>query len=790
MNKLLIVLIFFITPYYAIAQDFKISNTPITTSEYEKYQSISLQPYNQLDVYALSKDFIKNIIRNVADYQIKKYGDHIPTRNWLVSTFYSSFIGAYEATNDESYLKQALDWSQRSGWDINNSLNADDICSGQIYLDLYFIKKDPKMISNLAKKIPESYFNRTELKPGELHTWDQKSHPFSGRNIWSWCDALYMAPPMLARMGKATGDKRYYDILHDLYWDSTDFLYDLEAHLFFRNSKADLEKLSTPNGKKVFWSRGNGWVYAGLPRIIEFLEDEDPMKEKYIQLFKEMSYSIAQYQMEDGLWRSSLNDPEWFPTKESSGSSFFVFGIVKGINEGWLPKEYFLPIVLKAWTGLISCVTPEGKLGYGQNVAGSPNEVRPHDNVDYATGAFILAASELYKMNAIREIKKIWNNDFTPRLVAKDAAWISRANDPVIYSDYIYFPSYVKANGELAFTAFCTNKWPNVSAYARKQLYFEAGNKGKFNSSPSILPIERYNLLAMSDGQQCNINTPIWGDMFTDKYSTTKSKPTETIESLIQLKKLNNRIYNFTYNIDGKPTISYTIDTAKVWSKKAIYLSKNVQSVHYVSNEDNRVDIIYSTGNTIRHIYFEDEIFYDSNRKKIGTLQSVQKSPIKASKGTIIHKDNQIWIQDIEYNDQSPVCAFLTHSGGISSYKIAHLTNDGWSNSLLTTITNNITNQADFTGGLTLLPRNSSTIVISSNTHLKTKKELPNRKYQLFKGIKVDKDWKWQQLTFDPTHDHMRPTIVHGEEDALFWVTGNYINSTNFDTDILMSHNF
>ena len=54
---------------------------------------------------------------------------------------------------------------------------------------------------------------------------------------WSWCDALFMAPPVYAKLYAMTGDKKYVDFLTREDRATYDFLCDKEEHLFYRDSR-------------------------------------------------------------------------------------------------------------------------------------------------------------------------------------------------------------------------------------------------------------------------------------------------------------------------------------------------------------------------------------------------------------------------------------------------------------------------------------------------------------------------------------------------------------------------
>lgn len=163
---------------------------------------------------------------------------------------------------------------------------------------------------------------------------------------WAWCDALFMAPTSLAYLSTATGDSKYLDIANKLWWKTTDFLYDKEEYLYFRD-ESYFEKREK-NGKKMFWSRGNGWVMGGLVRMLSNMPKNYPDRPKYIKLYKEMAAKIASIQQADGSWHSSLLDPESYPVKETSGTGFYTYAILWGLNNGILDKKTYWPVIEKS----------------------------------------------------------------------------------------------------------------------------------------------------------------------------------------------------------------------------------------------------------------------------------------------------------------------------------------------------------------------------------------------------------------------------------------------------------
>jgi unsaturated rhamnogalacturonyl hydrolase len=300
--------------------------------------------------------------------------------DWARAAFYTGVMATYSTTKDEKYLKAAMDWSESCNWKLAERFrHADDHAKGQTYLELYNLKKDPAMIADIRKTFDSLIAN-----------------PKPGREDWWWCDALFMAPPVLAKLSAATGDERYLNFMNEMFWDTHLFLYDKEEHLFYRDKSYFGKK--TPGGKKTFWARGNGWVMGGTVRVLQVLPKDNARYNDYISLLREMASAVKSIQGDDGLWRPSLLDPTEVPHPETSGSAFFCYALTWGINNGILSKEEYLPVVKKAWKGLNTFVTKEGKLQWVQPIGASPDKVTIDNYQEYGSGAYLLAASEIYRM--------------------------------------------------------------------------------------------------------------------------------------------------------------------------------------------------------------------------------------------------------------------------------------------------------------------------------------------------------------------------------------------------------
>jgi rhamnogalacturonyl hydrolase YesR len=334
---------------------------------------------------ALEPAAIDKALRKVADWQLERSRPYFD-RIWTSSVMYVGFLAASRATGDPKYRNAMMEMAQRFDFQPRGRLpNADDISVGQVYLDLYFQEKRPSMLA-LTRADLDDLLPLATLKPNDA------------RIPWWWCDALFMAPPVWVKMYKATGERKYLDYVH-LNWKRTyDALYDKEEHLYARDASYTTKR--EPNGKKMFWSRGEGWVMGGIALILDDIPQDDPQRGFYVQQLREMAEKVASIQGPDGMWHAGLLDPATYPLPEVSGSSLFVYAMAYGVNRGILDERKYRPVIAKAWAGILKNVYADGRLGNIQQTGAEPAFYRPTSSFNYGVGAFMLAASELKTLTA------------------------------------------------------------------------------------------------------------------------------------------------------------------------------------------------------------------------------------------------------------------------------------------------------------------------------------------------------------------------------------------------------
>ena len=330
----------------------------------------------------LTSPAIRAAMKKVGDWQLR-VGEANFNNDWTFATLYDGLLAASKTTGDPIYRDAAAKFAQSQDWKLANRRfpHADDMALGKAYTELY--REDPKAIRIADTK---TILDQLVVRPDD-----------PAKELWWWCDSLYMAPPVLARMSEITGDPKYDKYMaHE--WDITsNLLYSQEFHLFFRDASYLSQKQA--NGKPVFWSRGNGWVMGGLVKVLQALPLNDPSRPRYIEHLQEMAAEIAAIQSPDGLWRTGLLDPTAYRLPEISGSAFFTYAIAYGINEHILDREKFLPVVQKAWAGMLTHIYADGRLGSIQPVGERPGEFKPSASYVYGVGGFLEAGSELDRLS-------------------------------------------------------------------------------------------------------------------------------------------------------------------------------------------------------------------------------------------------------------------------------------------------------------------------------------------------------------------------------------------------------
>lgn len=312
--------------------------------------------------------------------------------NWVAATFYvgaSRLARVSDDTRTLRFLSAVADhynYSVRGARSGKTMLNADDIAIGDLYEELYARRGQEGVLMPLRQRLDWQvpYLARAED---------------TSALVWWWADALYMAPPVFARMTAITGDPKYLNAADKEWRRTAARLWVEDEKLFLRDERFKDENHRDADGDRIYWSRANGWVMGGLVRWLESVPADFAGRAFYVDLFQKMAGRVAGLQQEDGLWRASLLDPEAYAEGETSGSVFHVYALAWGINHGLLDRDTYLPHVLKGWAGLNRHVLANGLVGAAQKTGDQPVSTDPEDVGLYASGTYILAGLEVASLN-------------------------------------------------------------------------------------------------------------------------------------------------------------------------------------------------------------------------------------------------------------------------------------------------------------------------------------------------------------------------------------------------------
>ncbi|WP_229459023.1 BNR-4 repeat-containing protein [Massilia glaciei] len=321
---------------------------------------------------------------------------------WDVAAYHTGNMEAYRMTGNEAWRGYSTAWAEhnkwssaanstnKAKWKYNYGESAEHVLFGdwqicfQTYVDLYQLdpRKDGRKIARALEVM--DYQMRTAKD-----------------DYWWWADGLYMVMPLMVKLHKVTGERRYLDKLQEYFLFADQLMFDAEAGLYYRDAKYVYPKHKSANGGKDFWARGDGWVFAGLAKVLAELPKTHASHALFLRRYQQMAKALKASQQPEGYWTRSILDPAHAPGRETSGTAFFTYGYLWGINNGILDRAEYTPVVNKSWTYLSKvALQPNGKLGYIQPIGERAilgQVVNQESTAPFGVGAFLLAAAEMHR---------------------------------------------------------------------------------------------------------------------------------------------------------------------------------------------------------------------------------------------------------------------------------------------------------------------------------------------------------------------------------------------------------
>lgn len=805
-----------------------------------------------------SPEQVKAITKKVADWQIKTFDDSAKFRalskwdkkkgevkdryhdlTWHMGALYAGMDHWRSVADDPATY---ADWlrtiGQRNGWKLHRRMyHADDHVVGQFYLSMYEDFNEPAMLAGTKEKFD---YILAHPRTGTLE-WTAK--PTDAHHRWGWCDALFMAPPVWARLAKITGEQKYLEFMDQEYHATYDLLWDQEEKLFWRDSSFFSRR--EKNGEKVFWARGNGWVFGGLALMIPDLPEDWEGRKFYVNLFKEMAVVLKDCQREDGTWSMGLlGGVEGYPIKETSGTSFFTFGMAWGINNGILDRATYQPVVLRAWDALTQCVTDEGLLGHVQPVGAAPGDSFPDKTEVYGIGAFLAAGTEVYKLvgGEIDPAKQHGrsnppaatrpdgasqsgrddveeNSKTQPATVfMEDSGWCWFQDPRAIIHDDKLFIGAVRGNGSgpaLVGVYDLQENKPLGTVVMQDHFQRDDHNSPVFHVRPdgSVLATyakhnhDRFHYSRISDPS----NPLKWSEEFKHERDSSNPHDKVTYMNLVHLEK-ENKLYNYYRGINFNPTFVTSDDHGKTWSDPVHFFRNEVGGRHrpyarYVGNGTDTVHVSITDahprafGNNLYYFAFRDGKFYRADGTLIKDLKSggpllpseselVYQGSEKKGKGPGRSAPQSAWTSCIMVDDQGhPHIGYTLYlSNTDHRYRIASWDGKQWIDREVAFAGKCLyEKESSYTGLITLDPADPSVVLISTDVDPTTGKDSGglHEIYRANVGLQDDTESiKWEAVTRNSKVRNIRPVIVRaGDRRVLMWNRGQFHTYQNYDLD-------
>ncbi|MEC3906866.1 glycoside hydrolase family 88 protein [Tamlana sp. 2201CG12-4] len=763
---------------------------------------------------------MKSITEKVANWQIETFEDMgtyraLPSpekrKNWhnrnkhheLDWTCAALYSGMFELTKISHYPKY-INWlasiGEKNKWQLYKRMyHADDHAVGQFYLSLNqhirFRKRVP------IQPIKARFDSIIESEKGKEYHWD-------------WCDALFMAPPVWARLAKITKDSTYLNYMDKQYRMTYNELWDAKEQLFFRD-KSYLGK-TEKNGKKIFWSRGNGWVFGGLALMIPDFPEDWKGKPFYETIFKQIAETLVKTQRPDGTWSGGvLGDLKDYPVIETSGSAFFTFGIAWGINNGLLDKETYEPVLIKAWNALTKCVNENGMLGYVQPIGAAPGESFKDYTEVYGIGAFLAAGSEMYKYtNTHYPLTK----DTGQTTFMKDGGWCWYQDPRAIISNGKLIISGLSGqSGDVRLGVFdLKSEKQDTTLILHKKFQKDDHNVPALYQRPDKSILAMWAKHGTEKIHHYSISSP------TDYSQWEKPKKYEheydhkngvTYMNLYQMKN-EGKLYNFFRSgLTFNPSFITSEDHGESWGNSTHFIANDIKGyqrpyARYCQVDENTVGVSYTDGhprqygNNLFYAEFKDNAFYNVDGTKIKDLAN---GPLRASEGQKIYTGSDTFEKSI-INESVPnsawTCAMATDKNrkphiGYSlylndsdhRYRIASWDGKEWHDREIAYAGKCLYKvESSYTGLLAFDPKNPSRVYISSDVDPSTGEDLGGV-HEIYEAeIGPDDDIKtitWKAITTNSNYRNIRPIVVENEGyKVLLWLNGPWYDYMNYDADI------
>jgi len=295
-------------------------------------------------------DHLFSKVIELADASVKRYPPEKLKWQWGEALYTYALLRLDKAMGTSKYLdycKAYLDAHIEKGYRVDQS---DTSAPALTAYAVYQLTGDEKYKSIVDRVI--NYMKTTkrvlEYMPNHLgNSPEGWLYPSS-----VWVDSVMMYGVFTSWYGTSAKDEEMYDFARRQPELFAQYLQDPDDKLFYHSYWTKFG--CTYPRQKLFWGRGNGWVIAGFPLVLENLAKDSEERKQAINIFQETSAALLPYQREDGFYETVFNKVGK-TYKESSATALIASGWLQGVNEGYLDEKFKEP-GLKAFEAVINCL--------------------------------------------------------------------------------------------------------------------------------------------------------------------------------------------------------------------------------------------------------------------------------------------------------------------------------------------------------------------------------------------------------------------------------------------------
>lgn len=759
------------------------------------FLSCSSEKYNKVP----SATEVIKITEKVANWQMRQKTDgNFSELHWSNSMLYSGVFQLSKVSHYPKYINWLIEIGDKNKWKIHEEKNgADNYSVSQFYLS---INEQP-------------HLNRKEIVlPTQTKINAILNNNENKESNWKSSEALFQQPQVLVKLSKIEKDTTgiYLEYLDKQYQKMYSELWDNDAQLFYRDSSYFDKKEN--NGSKLFSSLSNAAVFAGLALLISDLPKDWEKKPFYEDLFKQIAQSVKQTQRNDGTWSLGLlGEKNEYQNLEIGGTSFFIFGMAWGINNGLLERTVYESVLLNAWNKISKQVNKNGAL----NVSSKPNEFKAYTS-SFNIGGFLAAGSEMYKyINNFYPIDKSTSNI----TFMKDGGWCWYQDPRVIISNQkLIIGGLSGQSGDVRLGIFDLKKERLDSVFILdKNIGADDHNVPALYKRPdkSVLAVwakhakEKIHYSSISASK----DYLKWSAIDTFKHDY-KAKMGVTYMNLHYIKN-QDKLYNFFRDgLNFNPSFITSTNNGETWGNRTHFISNDVKGfqrpyARYLQVDENTIGISYTDahprnyGNNLYYVEFSNNNFYTVN----GTfIKSLEDGPLFSSSAEKLYSGsntkkkpavnesvpNSAWTTAMaKDNNNNPHIGYTLYlNDNDLRFRISTWDGQKWVDREIAYAGKCLYKiESSYTGLLAFDPEDPENVYISTDVNPSTGEDLGGNHeiYSAKIGLNDDiSNIKWKALTSNSPYRNIRPIVVADEGyKALLWLYGPWYSFVNYDANVV-----